>query len=69
MAPSDFLKILYYLVVYSYACKFVIGLYIYIKSRKVRWVSSLIYRRFSDDRESYIFPQHIDIIFDCQCAY
>jgi len=49
MAPSDFLNILYYLVVYSYACKFVIGLSIYIKSRKVRRVPSLSYQRFSDD--------------------
>jgi len=31
------------------------GLYIYIKSRKVRWVPSLSYQRLSDDRGVIFF--------------
>src|SRR6218665_3777899 len=45
-----FPSLLHIFVVYSYACNFVIGLSIYIKSRKVRRVPSLSHQRFSDDR-------------------
>ena len=52
---------------YSYACKFIIGIYIYIKSRKVRRVPSLSHQRFSDNRGGELyFPQHMDIMFACQ---
>ena len=34
---------------YIYACKFVIGLSLYIKSRKVRRIPSLSHQRLSDD--------------------
>ena len=46
---------------YSNACKFVIGLSIYIKSRKVRMIPSLSHQRFSDDRggELYFSTAHI----------
>jgi len=55
----------------SYACKFVIGLSIYIKSRKVRREPSLIAIKdfLTTGVRSYIFPQHIDIIFASQDAY
>jgi len=41
--------------VYSYAFKFVIGLSIYIKSRKIRRVPSLSHQRFSDDRGKKLY--------------
>ena len=40
---------------YNYSCKFVIGLFIYIKSRKVHRVLSLSHQRFSDDRGGELY--------------
>src|SRR6218665_2419456 len=80
---SIFAQIFYLLIVmthlcsvgpnnYMYACKFVIGLSIYIISRKVRKVPSLSYqRRLTKGVGSYIFSQHMDIglLFTFQYAY
>jgi len=51
----------------SYACKFVIGLSIYLKSRKVRRVPSLSHHLFSDDRggELYFSTAHRPIHYLC----
>jgi len=56
-------------VVYNYACKFVIGRSIYIKSRKVCRVPSFSHWRWlTKGVGSYIFPQHMDQHFTTQYA-